>query len=412
MAIEPLTAPYKTLTFDGETSASFGVQILGKGTFNAPKRDVKMISVPGRSGELALDNGRFENIKVKYPARLIANSTDDFADAISEFRNFLCSRKGYCRLTDDYNPDEYRMAVYKEGLDVDVDVLKAGKFDITFDCKPQRWLTSGETAIEVTSGDTITNPTLFEAGPLLEVDGYGKIDFNGYEIELHNSTLGEVRLSPFTVFPSWGSTPKTITFDVSNLLSGDRIYVKESTTELQYIYAPSTGSVSTATLTSSTNMESAYATYSGAALLHMFIDPSVLTFTYGTSGSVTATAAWSVTDVNSVTGTVSVSITMSYDGDDTLTISISTTISRGTGSWYNNKFAAFYGDSSVAVLLSTTYIDLDIGEAYGILNGVAVSVNSAVDLPADLPKLAPGSNTITYDNTFTSVKVTPRWWIV
>ena len=191
MAIEPLTAPYKTLTFDGETAASFGVQILGKGTFNAPKRDVEMIAIPGRSGDLALDKGRFENIEVKYPARLIADSTEDFADAISAFRNFLCSRKGYCRLSDDYNPDEYRMAVYSRGLEADVDVLKAGKFDIVFDCKPQRWLKSGETAVtigewgetETASGDIVTVEN--EDGGLavksLGVDLEPIQDLNGYD---------------------------------------------------------------------------------------------------------------------------------------------------------------------------------------------------------------------------------------
>lgn len=57
-------------------------------------------------------------------------------------------------------------------------------------------------------------------------------------------------------------------------------------------------------------------------------------------------------------------------------------------------------------------IDLDIGEAYGELNGVMASMNNVVSLPADLPTLASGNNEITFDNTITDLKIVPRWWVV
>ena len=82
----------------------------------------------------------FLSIRIQhtYPAGVFADNEADFAEAISDFRNMLCSANGYCRLEDEYNPDEYRMAVYKSGLEVDPTLLKAGEFDITFECKPQR----------------------------------------------------------------------------------------------------------------------------------------------------------------------------------------------------------------------------------------------------------------------------------
>ena len=58
------------------------------------------------------------------------------------------------------------------------------------------------------------------------------------------------------------------------------------------------------------------------------------------------------------------------------------------------------------------YIDLDIGEAYKIEGNEPVSVNDAVVLPAELPTLSPGTNTITFDNTITQLKIVPRWWRV
>ena len=149
MAIISTGAIYKSLVFDGESSRDYGIYITGQAVYNAPERDVEMINIPGRNGSFALDKGRFQNIEVTYPAGIFADNETDFAQGVSDFRNFLCSRNGYVRLTDDYNPDEYRMAVYKSGLDVSPAQLKAGEFQLVFDCKPQRYLTSGEEPITI-----------------------------------------------------------------------------------------------------------------------------------------------------------------------------------------------------------------------------------------------------------------------
>ena len=81
---------------------------------------------------------------------------------------------------------------------------------------------------------------------------------------------------------------------------------------------------------------------------------------------------------------------------------------------FRDSFRREFGEVSVCSTVNSNdqpvYIDLDIGEAYILSDGKAVSFNDAAYLPADLPTLRPGDNVITYDNTFTSFKVTPRWW--
>ena len=81
---------------------------------------------------------------------------------------------------------------------------------------------------------------------------------------------------------------------------------------------------------------------------------------------------------------------------------------------FRDSFRREFGEVSVYSTVNSNdqpvYIDLDIGEAYILSDGKAVSFNDAAYLPADLPTLRPGDNVITYDNTFTSFKVTPRWW--
>ena len=191
MGVAPVGSQ-KYFTFDGETSKKYNTHITGQGVFNAPVRAVEMVSIPNRNGAFALDQGYFENVELTYKASIAADTPTEFSQAVSDLRNWLCSKKGYCRLEDEYNPNEYRMAVYKSGLEVEPFLITSGTFDIVFDCKPQRFLTSGETAVSVANNGTITNPTLFDAKPQLQVKGYGTIEFNGYSVTLANESMGNI----------------------------------------------------------------------------------------------------------------------------------------------------------------------------------------------------------------------------
>ena len=135
-----------SLTFGGVNSADYGIWITGAGTFAAPERDVELVPVPGRNGELIIDNGRWRNIDITYPA----NIPTDFDAKISAFRAEICRRRGYQRLEDDYHLDEFRLAAFVMGLQPEPTPLnRGGEFDMVFNCKPQRFLKSGEVPTQV-----------------------------------------------------------------------------------------------------------------------------------------------------------------------------------------------------------------------------------------------------------------------
>lgn len=182
-------AIFKSFTFDGINSLDKGVYITGEAVYNAPERVVEMIEIPGKNGALAIDQGRFTNIEVTYPAGAYARSQEDFAEKIREIRNILASRYTYKRIEDEYNPDEYRLGLYKSGLDVAAVAYQiAGEFKITFDCKPQRFLKSGEEPQTFTNSDSITNPTDFASRPLLVVTGAGQLVIGSHVIEISNGS--------------------------------------------------------------------------------------------------------------------------------------------------------------------------------------------------------------------------------
>ena len=103
-------AVFNSLTFDGENSLDYGIYISGEGVYDAPSRAVEMVTIPGRNGTLAIDQGRVEKIDVKYAAGAFGSTQTEYADKMRAFRNMLASRYNYVRLEDDYHPDEFTPA--------------------------------------------------------------------------------------------------------------------------------------------------------------------------------------------------------------------------------------------------------------------------------------------------------------
>lgn len=179
------------MTFNGVNSSDFNVYISGGGTFNAPERDYEVISVSGRNGDLLLDNGRYENIEVTYPAFIVKG----FDVNIEGMRDWLMSSVGYHRLEDTYHPDEYRIGRYKGGIDVSVKAgMRAGGFNLTFDCKPQRFLKSGEKFITVADGDVLINPSSMKALPIIRVYGAGTLGVGSETVTIsaHSSAYMDI----------------------------------------------------------------------------------------------------------------------------------------------------------------------------------------------------------------------------
>ena len=156
-------------TFRPIKSIDYGVWISGEGTFNRPKRAYTEKTIPGRNGTLLIDEGRFLNVDLVYPAII----TDDMPNKIDAFLNDLASMTGYQRLEDTYHPYEFRMAQFTGEVKVETEgyMNRHGSFSISFNTMPQRYLKSGEKAISFTSNGKIMNRTQMPSKPYLRIFG-------------------------------------------------------------------------------------------------------------------------------------------------------------------------------------------------------------------------------------------------
>lgn len=396
------------LTFGGISTATYGLVVEGSGDYSAPKRAVETIEIPGRNGAFQLDKGYYENIEVEYNIVVKDATQADFRDAIDSYRNAIVSQIGYQRLEDTYHPNEYRMAMYAGGLDEDPSFHGNGAiFKVKFDCKPQRFLTSGEQEIEVDSGDSITNPTPFEASPLLEAWGNGLIAFNGHSISIEDVLLGKVILANAT-----GETTTTIiNFSTASLNTGDPMTLEQSK-KTSYIELEKHIEDVILTTTAGT-LSATFSAFIDRGNLVLYATIPETSFVQGTSSTKYSSVSCAITYSDDTTTTVTHQITMRYAATtDQILMSDSITGSDVVEVQRTYNFGTLYGISTLHTAGNPIYIDCDLGECYKIVNDEAVSLNKYIDLGAKLPTLAVGANEITFGNTITDLKVIPRWWIV
>lgn len=393
--------------FNNVKSKDFDCIADGKNVFNAPARVYEMIEIPGRNGAYALNMGQYENIEVEYECGNAEASYADFIDKIDDFRNALCSVVGYHRLEDTFHPDEYRMAILKSFEVSPIEFAPASRFNVVFDCKPQRWLKSGETAVSVESGDVLTNPTAFASSPLIMVDGYGDMTVNGFPITINSETMGNVTL---------GQDVATLTIDDALVNTGDVITVAGMNGSVSYEVHDYTKRISSVSISDgATDFPNGSITHNDTSLTSQIVWNAydAVTFTKGTAGTYTANYSMTMAFSDSTTKTGTLTFRLAYDGSNTITAIVvppwavvASEMTIQTGASMTQVTAV----SSKSVLGSPIYIDCDLGACYKIEDDTYVNLNSYIELGSELPVLSAGDNTITFDNTYTSVEIIPRWW--
>ena len=181
-----------SFTFNGTSSAEFGLYISEKKIYSIPARDVNFHSVPGRSGDVLIDNDRYENIIVSYTVGL-----KNIKGNIRKIKEWLC-KPGYLKLTDTYQPNYFRYACFCSSLDV-VELLEnVGTAQINFNCKPFMYFKTGESSITITkSGTTINNPSGFDSYPLIRIYGTGAVT-----LSINNKSYNFTQVSPHIICDS------------------------------------------------------------------------------------------------------------------------------------------------------------------------------------------------------------------
>lgn len=178
-----------TITFNGKPSTDFGIIVEQYPELTRGTRRGDAYQIAGRNGSYVYEDGTYNNYEQQYSIS-IPETADDVSSApylkTAEVAAWLLGSRGYCKLEDSFEPDCFRMARFSGPLNITQLIDRYGTAPISFECQPERYLKTGETAVTALEGVhalesvsyTLTNPTTFTARPLIKVTGYGGIQFS------------------------------------------------------------------------------------------------------------------------------------------------------------------------------------------------------------------------------------------
>lgn len=348
-------------------SRDFGVYISGEGTHNAPARVYNAVSVPGRNGDLLIDEGKFENIELTYPAFIAG---DGFTEKLAAFRSALLSANGYQRLIDSYHPDEYRRAYF--GNQIIVKARKqndAGNFDIVFTCDPRRFLLSGEEPVtyptENLLPDSYNGSTTGGSIQWREI-GDGTVAASGQADPGVNNTFFLVQNDSLPLLP--GATYK---------LTGGR----------------------------NSSLKIVLRQYIGSGYTVRSDEGSGITFTHvdGATYDCYIVVGPGVRLAFEVIFKPAIRINIDYTVNNP-TLFPSKPLIRVTGSG-----TVGIGDETITITSGYDYVDID-SEIQNCYCGNQ-NANAAVTFSdREFPELQPGLNGVTFGTGIESVQITPRWY--
>jgi len=169
------------MIFNGISTVNMGVVIQTPPTYEFPSRDYTVVHVEGKTGDVIIDNGAYQNVRRTYYIASVFRNNTNFVLNAGAIIAWLMSAKGYARLEDSYEPDYFRLAMYRNQGEMRNIYDKVTTLSVIFECKPQRYLKTGEVEQIITEKDTyvmIVNPTDYIALPNIIVGGVDvTIDF-------------------------------------------------------------------------------------------------------------------------------------------------------------------------------------------------------------------------------------------
>lgn len=160
------------ISWAGTNSDTLGVIVEHYPIRVLPERVQTATEIAGRNGALLMVDGNWQNYEQEYEVYISAEKRG-LVRAARAVAEWLTAPVGYQRLEDSYEPDVYRMAFYEGGQDIESILNRFGRATISFNCKPQRFLKSGEATKSFTAAGSLTNITKFDALPMITVYGSG-----------------------------------------------------------------------------------------------------------------------------------------------------------------------------------------------------------------------------------------------
>ena len=113
------------IVWGGVQSTDYGIVVRDCPAFDKPKRKMSIFNVPNRNGSVLFPQNAFEDTSRTYNVWIDEQTVEDsgggisgtLAERVSAFTAMFLSKVGYQELSDNFEPDYFRLAYYSGGND-------------------------------------------------------------------------------------------------------------------------------------------------------------------------------------------------------------------------------------------------------------------------------------------------------
>jgi len=159
--------------YKNRRSDDMGLKIEGGLTFTAPARDIEILEVQGRDGDVIIDNGRYRSVNHSLPCRIVLPPGQNLEMATTKIHDWLSTDQNYHDFIWSGDPDfTYKALVYEE-YETQRVLHRYGRTVLKFRFHPIKYLTSSLEERAVSHEEIIYNPYQIEAKPLIKLLGTG-----------------------------------------------------------------------------------------------------------------------------------------------------------------------------------------------------------------------------------------------
>lgn len=160
------------IIFGGVSSRDFGVIVENYPAINHGALRGEGYQIAGRNGTFYSDDFTVDNYVQAYNIAIIEKNRGA-AGRCADLAAWLMAPSAYTsfqRLEDSFEPEYYKWARYAGPLNIEQIMGRWGRCTLEFECRPERWLKSGEIPVTVSSTSiTLHNPTPYKAKPLIKI---------------------------------------------------------------------------------------------------------------------------------------------------------------------------------------------------------------------------------------------------
>lgn len=154
----------------------FGLEMLTELTIENAVRDVEIVEIPGKNGDIVIDNERYKSVAFS-PKFIMWKKSNfmSFEEQQNALTDLMTGAYGYSEMTILGNSNYTYMARVVDEVRITLDDEVSAEVEINFSLKPIKYVTSGLDTVNLVNGAILDNIGKVSSNPMIVLTGTGNV---------------------------------------------------------------------------------------------------------------------------------------------------------------------------------------------------------------------------------------------